>query len=82
MMSHEKTLALLFDLVQNPLLAVNLKMFNSREKVAGLEDDEEVLGWITGLAIATEEAIRHLAECGIAVNHELSFRLPDKNMLC
>lgn len=81
-MDNEKTIALLYEIVQNPLLEANVRMFKSDMSLPGLDDDEEVFGWIASLAFATEEAIKHLAGMGIVVNYSINSRMSDKRIIC
>lgn len=66
-MSDSKSLALLVDFVQNPLVLTNftLHKYMKKEFDSIAEHDDEVAGWMGDLAHTVEEALSHLAEHGI-----------------
>lgn len=66
-MSDSKSLALLVDFVQNPLVLTNFTLYKyKKEEFDSIaEHDDEVAGWMGDLAQTVEEALNHLAEQGI-----------------
>lgn len=82
-MSDSKSLALLVDFVQNPLILTNFALHKYRKEEFNslAEADAEMAAWMGDLARTVEEAFNHLAEQGIPAARLATARLNGSDKL-